>query len=154
MAKEGIFSAIQFEVEQAAVLDLFAGSGQLGIEALSRGARAAVFVDSSRECQRVIRENLSAAGLASQARVAAMDYADFLRGCNDFFDIVLIDPPYGQGLAATAAQAAAAIVRDRGVIVCETEFGAPMPDAVGRFDQKKQYRYGKAAVTMYRRKGE
>lgn len=77
MVKEAMFSIIQFEVEEAMVLDLFAGSGQLGIEALSRGAKFAVFVDASREAQEVIRANLQSTGLAQKSRVAAMDALGF-----------------------------------------------------------------------------
>ena len=71
--KEAMFSIIQFEVEGAAVLDLFAGSGQLGIEALSRGARLAVFVEQSRKAQEVVRQNLLATKLAEHSRVTAME---------------------------------------------------------------------------------
>jgi 16S rRNA G966 N2-methylase RsmD len=95
--KEAIFSIIQFEIEQADVLDLFAGSGQLGIEALSRGARTAVFVDSAREAQEAIRANLAATGLAERARIVAGDAAAYLTGTQEKFDILLLDPPYRRG---------------------------------------------------------
>ena len=98
MVKEAMFSIIQFEVEEAMVLDLFAGSGQLGIEALSRGAKFAVFVDASREAQEVIRANLQSTGLAQKSRVAAMDALGFLKSTGDRFSIALLDPPYQKGL--------------------------------------------------------
>ena len=75
--KEAMFSSVQFLLPGARVLDLFAGSGQLGIEALSRGAKFAVFVDASREAQEVIRANLQSTGLAQKSRVAAMDALGF-----------------------------------------------------------------------------
>ena len=78
MVKEAVFSIVQFQVPCASVLDVFAGSGQMGIEALSRGAARAVFVDNSRASQAVIRENLAATGLAKQARVIADDAVSFL----------------------------------------------------------------------------
>ena len=92
--KEAVFSAIQFEVEGARVLDLFCGSGQMGIEALSRGAQSCVFVDSSRASQDVTKKNLTTTGLMKQARVAAMDYQMFLKSSKDTFDLVFLDPPY------------------------------------------------------------
>ena len=103
--KEAMFSIIQFEVEGAAVLDLFAGSGQLGIEALSRGARLAVFVEQSRKAQEVVRQNLLATKLAEHSRVTAMDAIAYLQGCRDHFDIALLDPPYRSGLLEKALPA-------------------------------------------------
>ena len=91
--KEAMFSIIQFEVEGAAVLDLFAGSGQLGIEALSRGARLAVFVEQSRKAQEMVRQNLLTTKLAEHSRVTAMDAIAYLQGCRDTFDIALLYPP-------------------------------------------------------------
>ena len=102
--KEAVFSAIQFEIEGARVLDLFCGSGQMGIEALSRGAALCVFVDSARSSQDVTKRNLMTTGLFSSARVAAMDYKDFLRTTKEKFDIVFMDPPYSQGMAQDAMQ--------------------------------------------------
>ncbi len=154
IAKEGIFSAIQFEVQEAFVLDLFAGSGQMGLEALSRGARFAVFVDNSRDAQQIIRENLQSTELFAKSRVVAMDYLSFLSGSSDLFDIVFIDPPYGQGMAAKAALAVSGKMRDDGIIICETDKKELMPEAAGNFDHRKQYRYGKTLVTIYRKKGE
>lgn len=98
--KEALFSIIQFEIEGRRVLDLFAGSGQLGIEALSRGAASAVFVDSSRDSIEVVRENLNTTQLAQSAQVIQMDSLAFLAGQCGPFDIALLDPPYGAGARA------------------------------------------------------
>ena len=95
--KEAVFSIVQFDVQGAAVLDLFAGSGQMGIEALSRGAKLAVFVDSSKRSLEVVRDNLKTTGLAPSSRVVTMDYKSFLAGTRDQFDIAFLDPPYHQG---------------------------------------------------------
>ena len=110
--KEAMFSIIQFEVEGAAVLDLFAGSGQLGIEALRRGARLAVFVEQSRKAQEVVRQNLLATTLAEHSRVTAMDAIAYLQGCRDHFDIALLDPPYRSGLLEKALPLLCERVRD------------------------------------------
>ena len=154
MAKEAIFSILHFELEQAMVLDLFAGSGQLGIEALSRGARSCIFVDSSREAQEVIRRNLAATRLAPQARVAAMEAEAFLNGCKDRFDIILMDPPYGQNFPEKLLPAAAALLREGGIIICETEKTEILPELAGEIPLCKTYRYGKAKITTYRKRQE
>ena len=154
MVKEAMFSIIQFEVEGANVLDLFAGSGQLGIEALSRGARFCVFVDSSRDSQNIVRQNLQTTGLARQSRVAAMDYAAFLRSTGEVFDIALLDPPYGKGLLQEALPLLAPRMSPGGAILCESPRGEALPEEAGGFRIKKTYSYGKIALTLYRRPEE
>lgn len=154
MVKEAMFSILQFEIEGANVLDLFAGSGQLGIEALSRGARACVFVDSSRDSQNITRQNLQHTGLAAAARVAAMDYAAFLKTTKETFDIALLDPPYEKGMAADALPLLAEKMSPGGAIICETRRGEPLPERAGGFSVKKTYRYGKIMLTLYRRRSE
>ena len=154
MAKEAVFSILHFELAGAAVLDLFAGSGQLGIEALSRGAKSCVFVDHSRAAQEVIRRNLAAAKLTPLGRVAAMDASSFLAGCRDRFDIALLDPPYDGGQLETALAGVAALMNDGGVIVCETDRRAEPPAMVGTFCIQTAYRYGRTKITTYRKRQE
>ena len=96
--KEGVFSALQFEIEERPVLDLFAGTGQLGIECLSRGAPSAVFVDRRRDAVRLVRDNLEATGLSERARVVQGDALDFLRSAGERFGLIFLDPPYASGL--------------------------------------------------------
>ncbi len=150
MAKEALFSIIQFEVEGAAVLDLFAGSGQLGIEALSRGARSAVFVDASREANQVIAQNLEHTKLKDCARIAMMDAAAYLKTVREPFDIALLDPPYHKGLIDTVLPLLAPCMTPGGIIICETERDETLPEAAGVFAARKEYRYGKAKLTTYR----
>lgn len=150
--KEAVFSAIQFEVEGARVLDLFCGSGQMGIEALSRGASFCVFVDSARRSQDVTKKNLTATGLFSSARVAAMDYKDFLRTTKERFDIVFLDPPYSQGFAQEALAMLGGVMTDSGVILCEHESTDKLPEEVGAFIRTREYRYGRISVSAYRKK--
>lgn len=147
--KEAMFSAIQFETEGALVLDLFAGSGQMGIEALSRGARYAVFVDASNRSLQVVKDNLQTVGLAAKAHVLSMDYAAFLAATSERFDIAILDPPYSQGILQKALPLLVPKMSARGKILCEHEKGCDLPDAVGNFVRKKQYRYGKTYVSLY-----
>lgn len=150
-AKEGIFSIIQFEVEQAVVLDLFAGSGQMGIEALSRGAKSCVFVDKSRESQKVIRENLANTGLMPGAKLAQMDALSYLNTITERFDIAIVDPPYQQGLIDRILPVLSGRMNDTGIILCETENKEKLPERAGEFKIYREYRYGKAKVTVYRK---
>ena len=95
--KEAVFSAIQFDVENRRVLDLFAGSGQLGLEALSRGAQSAVFIDSAREAIDIVKENARTTGFFDKCRYLVSDWRNYIRKASslgrDKFDLVFIDPP-------------------------------------------------------------
>lgn len=151
MVKEAIFSIIQFEIPQAHVLDLFAGSGQLGIEALSRGAKSCIFVDRLRQSQEVVRQNLQAAKLGENARVAAMDAGAFLDSTNERFDIVFLDPPYGQKMIDAVLFKVAQAMNPGGIIICETEKAEDLPESAADFAVHKTYRYGKIKITTYRK---
>ena len=91
MVKEAIFSIIQFDLPEASVLDLFAGSGQLGIEALSRGAKHCVFVDKNRAAYNVVNENIENCGFKKNSRVLLMDSLDYLKTAKKGLDIALLD---------------------------------------------------------------
>jgi len=149
--KEGIFSAIQFDIPHAAVLDLFAGSGQMGIECLSREARLAVFVDSDRACQEIIKKNLNhvGLGLAKQARVVAMDALQYLYSAKDLFDIVFVDPPYEGGHYLKVLPLISPRMLPGGVVVCESAATLEMPDRIEELNRYREYRYGKTKVTIY-----
>lgn len=151
--KEGIFSALQFDIEGRRVLDLFAGSGQLGLEALSRGAESAVFVDASDASVKIIKQNIELTGFEGKANVVRSDYASFAAASGDTFDIVFLDPPYAAGLLMPAVKAVLSLMSDYGMIVCEHPSEVKLDETVGSFSVSKTYRYGKVLVTVYR-KGE
>lgn len=148
--KEAIFSAVQFDIPGSTALDLFSGSGQLGIEALSRGAKSCVFVDSSRASLDVTKENISAAGFRDSAVVISSDSADYLRMCRQTFDIAFLDPPYGKGIIDKIMPLLCGHMSERGIAVCEHERGLVLPDSFGSLRKHKTYRYGKIEVTIYR----
>ncbi len=154
MVKEAIFSIVQFELAGAKVLDLFAGSGQLGIEALSRGASLAVFVDSSTDSVKVVRENLKNTGLAQNSRVVAMDSFAYLGGCKDEFDIVFVDPPYSKDIIPQILPKVVEKLNNNGIIVCEHDKKDLLPEEAGDFCRFKTYSYGRIALTTYRRRNE
>lgn len=148
--KESIFSIIQFEIENARVLDLFAGCGQLGIEALSRGAHSVTFVDSSRASVNVVRENLEHTKLGKNTIIKNEDSIGFLQMTRDTFDVALLDPPYGKGLIEEALPLLAPKMADNGVIVCETAATEQLPQEAGKFSLYREYKYGKIKLTVYR----
>lgn len=146
--KEGMFSAVHFILPGARVLDLYAGSGQLGIEALSRGALRCVFLDDNRAAAQIVAQNLKAAGLFSQASVANMGAEAFLASAREQFDLILLDPPYRQGTLArilpqvdrVAAPAPSCSARASGGPSCPRGGGLAL---------QKQYRYGAVLVSRY-----
>ena len=152
--KESMFSILQFDIEGRRVLDLFGGTGQLGIEALSRGASEVVFVDKSAAALKLIRENLELCGLSDRARVRNGDSLAYLRS-GEKFDLVFLDPPYDTGLLEQALQDIAGfdICREHGIIMAEHPVERTMPALAAPYRLHKTYRYGKIAVTMYRRSG-
>ena len=153
--KEAMFSILHFELEGARVLDLFAGSGSLGIEALSRGAKQCVFVDQSRESERVILENLKATRLAGQAHVFVTDAEQYLSGRKEHFDIALLDPPYHQGwLPRVLPLLVRHMHPEQGVILCESAWDEELPQEVEGFSIFRSYRYGKVKLTCYRPQNE
>lgn len=126
--KEALFSMIQFDIEGRRVLDLFAGSGQLGLEALSRGAEHCVFIDESRAAADIVLANAKKTKLFDKCRISSADFAAFLRGAagREAFDLIFLDPPYASGYVAQALSliAEGSLLRAGGRIVCETDNGA------------------------------
>jgi len=148
--KESLFNILQFDIEGRTFLDLFAGSGQIGLEALSRGADHAVFVDSAKASCAVVQDNIRTTDFAAQAKVVQADYASFLLRNTELFDIAFLDPPYRTGTLEKALLAVAEHMRQGGVIICEHPTDEAIPDRAGAFVRVKDYRYGKILLTAYR----
>ena len=147
--KEAIFSAIQFELEGVRFLDLFAGSGQMGIEALSRGAKSCVFVDSSRAAVRVIAENLQKTGLSAQASLLCTDAGQYLTRQTEKFDFIFLDPPYHQGIPQRLFGLLEPMLAKGGVVILETASDETPPEAPEFLHLYRQYRYGHILITIY-----
>ncbi len=148
--KEALFSIVQFELEGRKVLDLFAGSGQLGIEALSRGAQSAVFIDRSKKAADIVRKNLELTGLSKSASVICGDSLSFLKTFSGKFDIAFLDPPYSTGLLQSALELVPSVMNKGGCILCEAPPDEKMPECAGEFKLIKKYRYGKVSLFLYR----
>ena len=152
--KEAVFSAIQFDLPGSVFLDLFAGSGQMGIEALSRGAKQAVFNDLNPKAVQVVKDNLLSTGFSRQARVLNLSLEGFLRTDKTQFDLAYLDPPYRSDLLLTALEWVTLRMKEGGKILCEHPLGAELPGQVGDFSLLRQYRYCKIQVSLYGRAAE
>ena len=151
--KEGVFSIIQFEIEGRRVLDLFAGTGQLGIECLSRGRQSAVFVDRRADALKLIRENLKTTDLLERASVVSGDALEFLKSRRERFDLIFLDPPYGAGLLEPALEQIVRfdILSPHGIIVAEHPKETVLPPLPAPYRVHRVYRYGKIGLTVCRR---
>ena len=151
--KEALFSVIHFDLPGARILDLFGGTGQLGIEALSRGAKSAVFVDQREDACRLIRENLKRTKLEADAKVVRSDYLDYLKRCRETFDIILLDPPYAEVFLENALKCITEIdiLQSGGIIVAERPFDKELPFEFEGYTRSKDYKYGKTLITLYRK---
>lgn len=151
--KESVFNIIQFDIEGRKVLDLFAGTGQLGIECLSRGAESVVFVDQSREAVKIVRENLKSCGM--QASVLQQDAVSFLRNCGKF-DLVFVDPPYDSGLYETVLETInlVDILSEGGIIICEARREKALPEMAAPYYKRREYNYGKVKICIYTKENQ
>ncbi len=151
--KEALFSILQFELPGTKVLDLFGGTGQLGIEALSRGASYAVFVELQDAACRIIRENLQRTGLTEQGMVVKNDYQSYLRSSKEKFDIILLDPPYAEVFLENSLKMITEIdiLQSGGIIATERPLGKELTAEFAGYQRSKDYRYGKTLLTLYRK---
>lgn len=151
--KEALFSIINFEIPGAKVLDLFGGTGQLGIEALSRGAKSAVFVDAREEACKLIRENLKRTKLEQDAAVVRSDYLDYLGRCREQFNIIFLDPPYAEVFLENSLNRITEIdiLQSNGIIVTERPLGKDIQCNYLGFVRSRDYKYGKTLLTIYRK---
>jgi len=151
--KEALFSAIQFEVEGRTVLDLFAGSGQLGIEALSRGAKRAVFVDSAKAAVALVKENVKKTKMTECSTVIQSDYLSYLSRCRETFGLIFLDPPYAADFLEKSLEKIVEfdILATGGIIVTERPEGKDLPCEFEGYTRSKDYRYGKTLVALYRK---
>ncbi|MCF0150456.1 MAG: 16S rRNA (guanine(966)-N(2))-methyltransferase RsmD [Firmicutes bacterium] len=153
--KEAMFSMLLPWMEgDFTVVDLFTGSGNLGIEAISRGAKRVFFSDSSRESLSLARENISLCGVEDRAILLNGDFKSNIKRINEPVDIYLLDPPYADGCILPALQAIEekGNLRPGGVIVCEHSHKDRLPEEVGSFVAIKDRKYGAIGVTIYQQK--
>ena len=151
--KEALFSILQFDLPGMRVLDLFGGTGQLGIEAISRGAKSCVFVDAGEKACSLIRENVKRCKMEQQCRIVRGDYLQFLQNCRETFDIVFLDPPYAEVFLENALKMLSEIdiLQSGGIIVAERPVGKEIFATLSGFTRSKDYKYGNTLLTLYRK---
>lgn len=159
--KEAVFSMIQFEIDNTCVLDLFAGSGQMGLEALSRGAKKATFCDVSRDAIDIVIRNAKKTKLFDRCRISACDYNQMIRGLagKEKYDIIFIDPPYKEKIICDILRKLikADVMSDGCIIVCESGYEDIFDgeeDLAGRFEISKKSKYSVSYITLLRYKAE
>ena len=153
--KEAVFSIIQFDLPGATVLDLFGGTGQLGIEALSRGAKNAVFVDERDDACKLIRENLKRTKLEGEGRIIRSDYSAFLKSTSQKFDIIFLDPPYAEVFLENSLNLITLIdiLQSGGIIVTERPVEKELLLDFTGYNRSKDYKYGNTLITLFRKNG-
>ena len=151
--KEAMFSIIQFDLPGAKVLDLFGGTGQLGIEALSRGADSAVFVDMRDDACKLIKENLRCVKMESQGSVIRSDYLSYISSTMQKFNIILLDPPYAEEFLENSLKMITEIdiLQSGGIIIAERPVGKDLPFEFSGYTRSRDYKYGKTLLTVYRK---
>lgn len=151
--KEALFSIIQFDVPGTRVLDLFGGTGQLGIEALSRGATQAVFVDQDRGACSIIKENIKRTDFQDRAKVIQSDYLAYLHQTKEKFDIILLDPPYAEVFLENSLNLITEIdiLQSGGIIATERPVEKELLLDFSGYQRSKDYKYGKTFITLYRK---
>ena len=152
-AKESLFNILALKLHGARVLDLFAGSGALGLESLSRGAKEIVFNDCSKESLAIVKKNLASLkiGVGEEAKLSGSDYLVCLEGLRGQFDIIFIDPPYrfDFGVKALEKIAQRGILSENGIAVYERD--RPFEGEVAGLEKYDERKYGKTYITFFRR---
>ena len=151
--KEAMFSIIQFDIGCSRILDLFGGTGQLGIEAISRGAASVTFVDESAHACKLIRDNLAKCRFEENAKVVCSDYAAFLKNCREKYNIILLDPPYAEVFLENALKIITEIdiLQSGGIIVTERPVEKSLTCDFPGYSRSKDYKYGKTLLTLFRK---
>ncbi|MGN0732642.1 MAG: 16S rRNA (guanine(966)-N(2))-methyltransferase RsmD [Emergencia sp.] len=154
--KEAVFNIIMNEVWDATCVDLFAGTGNLGLEALSRGAKKCYFGDNSRESINLIKNNVKMCRAEDKSVIIAGDYSKTLGRINEKVDIFFLDPPYKDGLYENCLEIIDSLdlLSEEGIIVAEHGVRDYVPETVGNLEVVKERKYGKIMVTIYARKSE
>lgn len=152
--KENIFNLIQFDMPRGPVLDLFAGSGAMGIEALSRGSEFATFLDMSPSACNVIRKNIKKTGFCDKSEIINKSFEDFLKSSHLKYSLIFLDPPYHKGYIEKALEIIERknILNPDGIIVCECDYDEVAGENTGLIKIKEKS-YGRVKVTVFKHSG-
>lgn len=147
--KESLFNILGNKTYDAKILDLFAGSGALGLEALSRGASYCVFVDSSKDAINIIKENIKLCKQEDNSKIINKDYVEVLKLLNDKFDIIFVDPPYSKGIELVVLENIKEILSEDGIIVVETDKSDILDDEINGLVKYDTRKYGRTIISFY-----
>ena len=150
MTRESLFNILQTKIIGSSFLDLFAGTGAMGIEALSRGAENVVINDFSRDAISLIKKNLEKLKIDKGIKVLSLDALTLLTTINQTFDIIYIDPPYASDIYAKVLDKVSAILNDNGIVIVECE--KPLGEDFSGLEKYDQRKYGRAFLTFYRKR--
>lgn len=153
--KESLFNIINSYIMDSNVLDLFAGTGSLGIECLSRGASSATFVDVSKDSINIVKSNIKKARVENQSTILNLDFKnaiDRLKAQNSKFDVIFMDPPYYKNMFidALANIDNANLLAEDGIIIVEHDTKDKFEDKIGRLEKTKEKKYGNTTLTFYK----
>jgi len=152
--KESVFNILGNIFFDITVLDLFAGSGALGLEALSRGAKSCDFVDLSKDAIKIIKRNIDKAHMNDSSTIYQCDFEVALKNFPEkHFDLVFLDPPYGKDLGILAINKLDKSVKDDGIVVLETDATEVVPDNIGCFERYDFRKYGRVMISFFRKAG-
>ena len=152
--KEALFNIIQSKIYNAIVLDLFAGSGALGLEAVSRGANFCDFVDINVDAINIINKNIEKCHVKEVTKVHKSDFNAIIKKFpDDRFDLVFLDPPYGKDMGILAINKLDRIVKDTGIVILETDYTDDVPDDIGNFTKYDSRKYGRVVISFFRKAG-
>lgn len=151
MVKEAMFSIIMGHIEDAYVCDLFAGTGNLGLEALSRGADKCIFGDHARSSIKIITDNVALCRAEDRSEIVQGDFLKVLDRLERPADIFLLDPPYKGDLLekSISAISSAGLLAEGGVIIAEHDRGKRIPDMIGKYEKIKEKRYGRVVLSIF-----
>ncbi len=157
--REALFSILSGRMEGACFLDAFAGTGAVGIEALSRGARRCVFVESDRRAARILAENVASVGAGDRARILTRPFSTVVKSLaseEGAFDVVFLDPPFGAGaiLGALRRVSSARLLRPQGILVAQHDARMDLPAREGGLALARSLRYGSSRLTFFTPRGE
>lgn len=147
--KQAIFNAIQFDIYDAKVLDLFSGTGQFGIEALSRGAKSCTFVDISSKSISIVKSNLFKTKLYDKAELVNSNAIEFIKSIDEIYDIVFLDPPYNKGYLEQILIKLHNNINFGGIIICEHPKSQYLNNIQFEFQYTKTYTHGDICFTIY-----
>ena len=151
--KESVFNILGNVFYEKNVLDLFAGSGALGLEALSRGAKSCDFVDMSKDAINIIKKNIDKCGMKEFSSIYQIDFKDILKRTNKKYDFVFLDPPYGKDMGIEAIKILNEITSDDCTIILETDHIDNVPDEIGFFKKYDSRKYGRIIISFFEKEG-